>query len=47
MIKIHSKKSKCWSKKILESTGDSWKSGDGLSVLTYSLTEKNPTNKES
>lgn len=46
MIKIQNKKSKCWYKKILESTGDIWKSGGGLSVLTSSLNKKSPKNKE-
>lgn len=40
------KKSICWSKKILESTGDTWKSRGGFSILINSLIKKNPTNKE-
>lgn len=35
------KKPKCSSKKILESTGDTWKGRDVFSILIYTLTEKN------
>lgn len=43
MIQIHSKKAKCWSKKILESTGGSQKRRHEFCILTYSLTKKNLT----
>lgn len=45
-INTQSKKSKCWYKKVLDSTGDIGKSRDGLNVLTHGLTQKNPTKKE-